>query len=157
MKLIVKLRPVNALPSIRFTPLSERQNLGCEERRFGKEIRNCNGTRRAHYPVGLCARCGKQMLKITQDAEIPEIVRVSLTGHFTGQYVPEVEKALVKDGKKSKKCALDLMNVTFVDRPAMEFLRAAQSRKIKLENLPSYVKRWIQQEAGNGASHFKAR
>ena len=97
------------------------------------------------------------MMKITRDGEIPEIVRVSLSGHFTGDYIPEVEKALVQNGNKSKKCALDLMNVTFVDRPAMEFLRAAQSRKIKLENLPSYVKRWIQQEAGNGASPFKAR
>jgi hypothetical protein len=50
------------------------------------------------------------------------------------------------------------MNVTFADRPVMEFLRAAQSQKIKLENLlPSYVKRWIKQEAGNGASSFKPR
>jgi hypothetical protein len=39
----------------------------------------------------------------------------------------------------------------------MEFLRIAQSRKIKLENLPSWVKRWIQQEAGNGAQPFEAR
>jgi hypothetical protein len=39
----------------------------------------------------------------------------------------------------------------------MEFLPVVQSRKIKLENLPSYVKRWIQQEAGNGASSFKPR
>jgi hypothetical protein len=97
------------------------------------------------------------MLKITQDAELPEIVKVSLSGHFTSEYVPEVEKALVQDGNKSKKCALDLLNVTFVDRPAMEFLRATQARKIKLENLPSYVKRWIQQEARNSASHVKAR
>ena len=97
------------------------------------------------------------MLKITQDAEIPEIVRLSLYGRFTSEYVPEVEKALVKNGNKSKKCALDLMNVTFVDRAAMEFLHAAQSRKIKLENLPSYVKRWIQQEAGNRTNHFNAR
>lgn len=97
------------------------------------------------------------MLKITQDVEIPEIVRVSLSGHFTSEYVPEVERALVQDGNKSKKCAVDLMNVTFVDRPAMEFLRIAQSRKIKLENLPSWVKRWIQQETGNGARTFNAR
>jgi len=97
------------------------------------------------------------MLKITQHAEIPELVRVSLYGRFTSEYVPEVEKALVQNGNKSKKCALDLMNVTFVDRPAMEFLSAAQSRNIKLENLPSYVKRWIQQEARNGASSFKPR
>ena len=97
------------------------------------------------------------MMKITLDGEIPEIVRVSLSGHFTSDYIPEIEKALVQDGNKSKKCALDLMNVTFVDRPAMEFLRAAQSQKIKLENLPSYVKRWIQQETANGASTFKPR
>ena len=97
------------------------------------------------------------MLKITRDGEMPEIVRVSLSGHFTSEYVPEVEKALAQKGNKTKKCALDLMNVTFVDRPAMEFLCAAQSRKIKLESLPSYVKRWIQEEAGNGASSFKPR
>ena len=97
------------------------------------------------------------MLKITQNDEIPEIVRVSLSGRFTSEYVPEVEKALGQSGNGSKKRGLDLMNVTFVDRPAMEFLRAVQSRKIKLENLPSYVKRWIQQEAGNGANHFKPR
>jgi hypothetical protein len=99
----------------------------------------------------------KQMLKITPQTEISEIVRVSLSGHFTSEYVPEVEKALVQNGNKSKNRALDLLNVTFVDRPAMEFLRAAQSRKIKLENLPSYVKRWIQQEAGNVTTSFKPR
>jgi hypothetical protein len=32
------------------------------------------------------------MLKIKQQGEIPEIVRVSLSGHFTSEYVPEVEK-----------------------------------------------------------------
>ena len=97
------------------------------------------------------------MLKITRQAQNPEIVRVSLSGHFTSEYVPEVEKALVQDGNQSKKCTVDLFNVTFVDRPAMEFLRIAQSRKIRLENLPSWVKRWIQQETGNGARTFKAR
>lgn len=97
------------------------------------------------------------MLKITQKAENPEIVRLSLSGHFTGEYLPEVEKAFVENGNKSKRCALDLMNVTFVDRAAMEFLRAAQSQKIKLYNLPSWVKRWIQQEAGKGASSFTPR
>jgi hypothetical protein len=97
------------------------------------------------------------MLKITQQAENPETVGVSLSGHFTGEYVREVEKALFQDGNKSKRCALDLMNVTFVDRAAMEFLRVAQSRKTKLNNLPSWVKRWIEQEAGKGASLFKPR
>ena len=108
-------------------------------------------------PLDYAREVVSTMLKITQDGEIPEIVRLRLYGRFTGEYVPEVEKALVQNGNKSKKCALDLTNVTFVDRAAMEFLRAAQSRKIKLENLPAYVKRWIQQETGNRTNHFNAR
>ena len=118
-----------------------------------KRIRNGHGTRSAHYlRRDMLRGVTSNMLKITQDVETPEIVRVSLCGSFTSEYVPEVETALVQNGNKSKKCTVDLMNVTFVDRHAMEFLRIAQARKIKLENLPSWVNRWIQQEAGNGAN-----
>ena len=97
------------------------------------------------------------MLKITKDTEKSDTVRVNLCGQFTREYVHEVEKALVQDGDKSKKYALDLMNVTFVDRAAMEFLRAIKSQGIKIENLPSYVIRWIKQEAGNSSSSSKPR
>jgi len=86
------------------------------------------------------------MLKITKQAENARIIKVSLHGHFTGEYVPEVEKALSENGSKESKLALDLKNVTFVDRPAMEFLRRAKSNKIRIENTPSYVTRWIEQE-----------
>ena len=86
------------------------------------------------------------MLKITKEAENARISRLSLHGHFTGEYVPEVEKALSENGCKQAKLALDLRNVTFVDRTAMEFLSRAKLKKIRLENTPSYVTRWIDQE-----------
>ena len=87
------------------------------------------------------------MLKITKQTEGAKLVRVNLHGHFTGVYVREVEKVLSENGCKKGKVALDLMNVMFVDREAMEFLRIAISRKkIAIENIPSYVKRWIEQE-----------
>jgi hypothetical protein len=77
-----------------------------------------------------------------------KLLRVDLHGAFTGEYVPEVEKALSENGRQKSKVELDLMNVTFVDRDAMEFLRRAMSRKkIAVENIPSYVTRWIEQEA----------
>jgi hypothetical protein len=97
------------------------------------------------------------MLKITHDDEDADIVRVNLCGRFTRDYVPEVEKALSLNGSATKRLALDLMNVTFVDRAAMEFLRAAKSRRIKTENLPSYVTRWIQQDATKDSSESKLR
>ena len=87
------------------------------------------------------------MMKITKQTESAKLVRVNLHGGFTGEYVPEVEKALSEIGWQKGKVALDLMNLTFVDREAMKFLRRAISRKkIMLENIPSYVIRWIEQE-----------
>ena len=97
------------------------------------------------------------MFKITQDAGQFDVIRVRLHGLFTGDYVSEVEKVLALNGAASKGVALDLANVTFVDRAAMEFLRTAKSRKIKMENVPSYVTRWIEQEAGNGSTSPVAR
>ena len=92
------------------------------------------------------AKVDKHMLKITKQTEGTNLVRVKLHGSLTGDYVPEVEKALSENGCNKGNVALDLMNVTFVDREAMEVLRIAISRrKIALENIPSYVKRWIEQ------------
>ena len=104
----------------------------------------------AHYVlVSLAVVCApkvdKHMLKITKQTESTNLVRVKLHGSLTGDYVPEVEKALSENGRQKSKVALDLMNVTFVDREAMEFLRRAMSRKkIAVENIPSYVTRWIE-------------
>jgi len=91
----------------------------------------------------ICATVDKHMLKITKQTENTVLTSVSLHGHFTGENIAEVEKAL---SENRHKVALDLMHVTFVDRAAMEFLATAKSSKIKIENVPSYVKRWIEQE-----------
>jgi anti-anti-sigma regulatory factor len=96
------------------------------------------------------------MLKITYDAENVGTLMVNLFGRFTSEYIPEVSKALSPKCHKDKRLALDLSNVTFVDRKAMEFLNTAKSRKIRILNLPSYVSRWMQQEAANGSSHSSA-
>ena len=85
------------------------------------------------------------MLKITKQAENGRST-VSLHGHFTGEYVLEVEKALSGNGCKAGPVALDLRNVTLVDRAAMEFLGRAKAKNLRIENTPSYVARWIEQE-----------
>ena len=70
---------------------------------------------------------------------------MQLYGQFTGEYLPEVEKALARSAGNGK-VALDLAHVTFVDRAAMKFLSGAKALNIAVENMPSYVKRWIKQE-----------
>ena len=91
------------------------------------------------------------MLKITTVREQPEALRVSLCGQFTSEYVPELEKVLSSENVDGGKVALDLANVTFVDRAAMVFLCNAKSR-VSIENIPSYVTRWIEQEGRCGIS-----
>ncbi len=91
------------------------------------------------------------MLKITTVRENPESLRVGLCGQFTSENVPELEKAL-SGQTDSGKVALDLSNVTFVDRAAMVFLCGAKSRNVAIENIPSYVIRWIEQEGRCGSS-----
>jgi len=95
------------------------------------------------------------VLKITPTRENETSFKVRLCGQLTKEYVPEVERMLA-EGSQSQIVSLDLANVTFVDRDAMVFLCSAKARNIAIENCPSYVIRWIQQERlCGGSSEFK--
>ena len=77
-----------------------------------------------------------------------------MCGQLTKEYVPELERLLADEAAGSQSLSIDLGNVTFVDREAMVFLCSAKSRNIAIENCPSYVVRWIQQEKlCSGSSH----
>ena len=91
------------------------------------------------------------MFKITTDRENPEFITVNLCGRFTGEYVPEVEKTLSRT--YTKKLVLDLTEVTLVDRTALIFLCAARSKNIALQNVPVYVRLWMEQEDCKGPLH----
>ncbi len=86
------------------------------------------------------------MLKITPTRENERSFKVRLCGQLTKEYLPEIDRLLANDDVQSQTVSLDLANVTFVDRDAMVFLCSAKSRNIAIENCPSYVIRWIQQE-----------
>jgi ABC-type transporter Mla MlaB component len=90
------------------------------------------------------------VLKITTTQDENKSLTVHLCGQLTGEYVGELEKALKQE--QSSAIALDMSNVTFVDRQAMVFLCGVKSR-ISIENIPSYVLRWIEQEGRCGSSH----
>ena len=95
------------------------------------------------------------MLKITPTRENEQSFKVRLCGQLTKEYVPEVERMLA-EAAESQTVSLDLANVTFVDREAMVFLCSAKARNIGIENCPSYVIRWIQQERlCSGSSEIK--
>jgi hypothetical protein len=77
-----------------------------------------------------------------------------MCGRFTGEYVAELEKVLSTESSDAGKVSLDLSNVTFVDREAMVFLCRAKSNQVSIENTPSYVTRWIEQEGRCGSKEI---
>lgn len=92
------------------------------------------------------------MLKITPTRESEKSLKVRLCGQLTKEYLPEVERTLAGASTEAQTVALDLTNVTFVDREAMVFLCSVKARNIAIENCPSYVVRWIKQERLCGSS-----
>jgi len=94
------------------------------------------------------------VLKITTDNGNPKCTSVNLCGRFTREYIPEVEKVLSRTGTRRKKLALDLAEVTLVDRAAISFLCAARSRNIAIHNAPLYVRLWMEQEGCKGPLHL---
>ena len=92
------------------------------------------------------------MLKIIAVQENHQSLRVQLYGEFTGESVVELEIALAAQGNSTLTVTLALSYVTFVDRAGMKYLCGAQSKNISIENLPSYVSRWMEQEGRNGAA-----
>jgi len=94
------------------------------------------------------------VLKIHTTRGEDRILTVQLCGQLTGEYVPELQGTLSPDA--APQIVLDLSEVTFVDRTAMEFLCGVKSR-VHIQNIPPYVMRWIEQEFRCGASSKNSR
>jgi len=86
------------------------------------------------------------VLKISPIRDNPKSLEILLYGQLTKEYLPEIQQLLGGDPTAPETISLNLANVTFVDRDAMVFLCSAKARNISIENCPSYVTRWMQQE-----------
>jgi anti-anti-sigma regulatory factor len=94
------------------------------------------------------------VLKITTTRNDTTCLTVHLWGQLTGEYVPELQKALNPDA--APQIVLDMDHVTFVDRTALEFLCSVKSR-VDIQNIPLYVRLWIEQEFRCGRSSKNSR
>ena len=85
------------------------------------------------------------MLKIQRKAN--ERVLFTLSGRIEGGDLDELRRLLELE-EAGGHIALDLKDVTLVDRDAVKFLADCGADNIKLENCPPYVREWIGRESG---------
>jgi len=69
----------------------------------------------------------------------------SLSGRIEIEDVAELQRILDSEAVEQS-IALDLQDVTIVDRDALPFLARCEADGIKLENSPAYVRDWLATE-----------
>ena len=84
------------------------------------------------------------MLKIQRKAN--GRVLFTLSGRIEAEDIDELCRLLELDGAGTL-IALDLKDVTLVDRDAIKFLAACEAGGIKLENCPTYVRERVARES----------
>jgi ABC-type transporter Mla MlaB component len=90
----------------------------------------------------------KTMLKIRRSAN--EKIVFTLSGRIEVEDVAELQRLLDLE-LADRTLALDLKDVTLVDRGAVKFLTQCEVDSIELENCPLYIREWIQRERGRNS------
>jgi anti-anti-sigma regulatory factor len=85
------------------------------------------------------------MLKIQRKAN--GRVLFTLSGRIEAEDIDELRRLLELEDT-SRKIALDLRDVTLVDREGVKFLADCEANGIQLENCPAYIREWIGRESG---------
>jgi anti-anti-sigma regulatory factor len=83
------------------------------------------------------------MLKIQRTVN-GEVV-FTLSGRLDGQNIGELP-TLFGTEAEGRRIALDLRDLTLVDRDAVRFLERCEADSIKLKNCPAYIREWIARE-----------
>ena len=73
----------------------------------------------------------------------------SLSGHIEMEDVAELQRLLSLEAEGD--IALDLRDVILVDREALKFLARCETKSIRLEHCPAYIREWIDTERGQNS------
>jgi len=71
----------------------------------------------------------------------------TLSGRIEAQDAGELRRLFELEAISSK-IALDLKDVTLVDRDAVKFLAVCEADGMQFENCPAYIREWIRRENG---------
>ena len=86
------------------------------------------------------------MLKIRRSTNGSVVFRLS--GRLDSQDVQELKRLLALENVQHG-VALDLEDVTLVDRDGIAFLASCETKGIRLENCPAHVREWLEEERGS--------
>ena len=74
----------------------------------------------------------------------PDAIVFALSGDMDLEHVTRLQELLANE--TVNRVTLDLKEVTFADRAAVQFLASAEASGIRIVNCPRYVRSWIAAE-----------
>jgi anti-anti-sigma regulatory factor len=83
------------------------------------------------------------MLKIQRSSS--DGVVLTLVGRIEIEDVAELQRLLGLE-EAGHRIALDLQDVTLIDRDGVKFLARCEADSVRLENCPAYIREWINRE-----------
>lgn len=83
------------------------------------------------------------MLRIERSCDGRTVL--SLIGRIESTDVAELQRLLSLEAP-DEEIALDLRDITLVDRDGLQFLARCEQQTVKLERCPAYVREWIDLE-----------
>jgi anti-anti-sigma regulatory factor len=72
----------------------------------------------------------------------------TLVGRIGIEHVPELERLFGLE-ETGRSIALDLREVTLIDRDAIKFLADCESDHIRLDHCPAYIRVWLDRESNS--------
>jgi hypothetical protein len=81
--------------------------------------------------------------KIEQLAGVEGVVVFGVSGHIQSEHVSIIEELIAREGGQ---IAIDLSELTLVDRDVVSYLADCEMRGIELRNCPPFLKEWLNRE-----------
>jgi len=78
--------------------------------------------------------------KVVRLIDRDRLVLLHISGHLQEVYINMIEDLLTKE---TDPVALDLEEVTLVDREAVRFLATLDARGVVLRNCPAFIREWM--------------
>src|ERR1700722_6158355 len=97
-------------------------------------------------------RAGKRsinMFRMTEFSSPAGCMILALEGSVEAGALPEITRHIRNGQHNRRQVALDLGEVTLLDRAAVRFFAGQLRRGVELMNCPVYLKHWISREAGH--------
>jgi anti-anti-sigma regulatory factor len=84
----------------------------------------------------------------------PDAIVFALSGDMDQEHVVRLQELLANE--TLDRVILDLKEVTFADRAAVQFLASAETARIRIVNCPRYVRSWITAETESQPQRVEA-